>query len=233
MRDTSNSPSRKDVLEILSVVPYFRDLDDDVLKSVARAAIRREYDQDQLVILEGVPSSGLYIVQSGWLKVVKIAIDGREQILQFLGPGEAFNAVGVFTQTPSPATVIALETTTAWVVLRERMLRLLEEYPQLAQQVIEDMAGRVTHLISLVEDLSLRTVEGRLARRLLDQAVGDTIQRQRWATQAEMASRMGTVPDVLNRVLRQLADEGLIRVDRKRIEILDRPGLEDKAMVDI
>lgn len=233
MRDTSNSPSRKDVLEILSVVPYFKDLDDDVLKSVARAAIRREYDQDQLVILEGVPSSGLYIVQSGWLKVVKIAIDGREQILQFLGPGEAFNAVGVFTQTPSPATVIALETTTAWVVLRERMLRLLEEYPQLAQQVIEDMAGRVTHLISLVEDLSLRTVEGRLARRLLDQAVGDTIQRQRWATQAEMASRMGTVPDVLNRVLRQLADEGLIRVDRKRIEILDRPGLEDKAMVDI
>ncbi|HEX6305256.1 MAG TPA: Crp/Fnr family transcriptional regulator [Anaerolineales bacterium] len=228
-----NNPPGKKAVEILSGVSYFKGLADSTLKSIAQAAIKRVYNADQLVILEGGPSSGLYIVEAGWLKVVKIAIDGREQILQFLGPGEAFNAVGVFTDRPSPATVIALETTTVWIVLRERMLRLLDEHSDLAHLVIEDMAGRVTHLISLVEDLSLRTVEARLARQLLDQSEGNEIRRKRWATQAEMAARIGTVPDVLNRALRQLAEQGLIRVDRKRIEILDRVGLEEKARVDI
>ena len=56
------------------------------------------------------------------------------------------------------------------------------------------------------------------------------MQRRRWSTQAEMAARLGTVPDVLNRALRSLADEGLIQIQRQQIRILDREGLERKAM---
>jgi len=81
-----------------------------------------------------------------------------------------------------------------------------------------------------VEDLSLRTVEARLARFLLEQATGGVLRRQRWATQAEMAARLGTVPDELNRALRSLAEEGLIQVKRHQIQILDRQGLEAKVM---
>jgi len=80
-----------------------------------------------------------------------------------------------------------------------------------------------------VENLSLRSVESRLAVFLLGQAKTDTIHRRKWATQAEMAAHLGTVPDVLNRALRKLAEEGLIEVARHQIHILNRDGLASVA----
>jgi CRP-like cAMP-binding protein len=115
------------------------------------------------------------------------------------------------------------------MVRREVLLKLMEEHPSLARQVIQELAGKVQYLIRLVEDLSLRSVEARLARLLLEQAEGASVQRRRWATQAEMASRLGTVPDVVNRALRKLADGGMIRVERHQIQILDKVGLKTVA----
>lgn len=216
-------------IEFISRVPYFKDLEDRVLQTIAHSTICREYDAGQLVILEGEPAKGLYIIQDGWLKVSKIAFSGREQTLQFLGPGDPFNIISVLAGEPNPATVTALEPSMVWVVHRDAILRVLNANPSLSTRVIQDLAGRILHLISLVEDLSLRTVEARLARLLLDQSSKERVQRRKWATQEEMAARLGTVSDVVSRVLRKLAEEGLIRVERNQIHILDRPGLEDKA----
>lgn len=214
---------------ILKAVSYFAELDDSALASVERAAIRRAYDPEQVILIEGEPCSGLYIVESGWLKAVKIGLEGREQVLQTLGPGDVFNAISVFTDAPNQATVAALEASVVWMVQRETLLKLLDEQPVLARQVVKDFAGRVMHLVRMVEDLALRSVEARLARLLLEQADGEAVQRRRWATQAEMSSRLGTVPDVLNRALRKLAEKEMIRVERHQIQILDKEGLKTIA----
>lgn len=218
--------------DTFSSVPYFADLDADALRSIAGTVIRRNYKPDQVVFLEGEPCAGLYLVEDGWLKAVKVSAEGREQVLRFIGPGEAFNEIGVFADTHNPATVVALEPATIWMIRRESMLRLLEEQPGVARSVIQNLARRVFHLVSLVEDLSLRTVEARLARHLLERAEASAVQRERWATQAEMAARLGTVLDVLNRALHGLADDGLIEIERHQIQILDREGLREKAMLE-
>jgi CRP/FNR family transcriptional regulator len=166
------------------------------------------------------------------LKAVKISAQGREQVLRFIGPGEAFNEIGVFAGTRNPATVIALEPATVRVIHCDVMRSLLADYPDISSAAIQNLARRVYHLVSLVEDLSLRTVEARLARNLLEQSEASTVRRERWATQAEMASRLGTVLDVLNRALHSLANEGLIEVERHRIRILDREGLKKRAMLE-
>jgi CRP-like cAMP-binding protein len=225
----SNDGFSEKAKSILKTVSYFSELDDSALASVERAAIRRAYDPEQVILIEGEPCSGLYIVESGWLKAVKIGLEGREQVLQTLGPGEVFNAISVFTDVPNQATVAALEASVVWMVQRETLLRLLDEQPVLARQVVKDFAGRVMHLIHMVEDLALRSVEARLARLLLEQADGESVQRRRWATQAEMSSRLGTVPDVLNRALRKLAEKEMIRVERHQIQILDKEGLKTIA----
>ena len=95
-----------------------------------------------------------------------------------------------------------------------------------------NMADRIAYLADLVADLSLHTVEVRLARLLLDAAPDGMLVHQSWLTQSELAARLGTVPDVLSRALRTLADAGLIRVERKQITILDRRGLAARAIVD-
>ena len=215
--------------DLLKAVSYFSRLDHAALKLLAQSAVRRAYDAGQVILIEGEPCAGLYVVESGWLKAVKIGLDGREQVLQTLRDGEAFNALSVFTDAPNQATVSALEDSVVWLIQREVLLNLMDQHPALTRQVVTDLAGRVMHLIRMVEDLSLRSVEARLARLLLEQAEGGSVQRRRWATQAEMASRLGTVPDVVNRALRKLSDGGLIHVERHQIQILDKEGLKTVA----
>jgi CRP/FNR family transcriptional regulator len=218
---TDNHP----VAQILSAVPYLAELDAATLASIGRAAVRQKHDAGAMVFLEGEPCAGLCIVERGWLKAVKISPAGREQVLRVVGPGEVCNEISVFAGTPNPATVMAL----VWTIRREAILGLMDDSPSLARTITQNLAGRVLNLLTLVEDLSLRTVEERLARLLLQRADEGTLHRRRWATQTEMAARIGTVPDVLNRALRDLVKEGLIRVERHQIQILDPQGLEAKA----
>lgn len=224
-----DQPNFTRLTEQLRASPFFQGLDDRVLTDLARAAVWREHAAGEVVFLEGEAAPGLYYLQTGWLKAVKTSPEGREQVLRFIGPGETFNEIGAFASLPNPATAIALEAAGVWLLHRESVIRLLRQRPDLAQRVIENMAGRVVDLVNLVADLSLRPVTGRLARLLLDSATGDVLHRPRWYTQAELAARLGTVPDVVQRAMRGLEAEGAIAVERHLIRILDRTGLEKLA----
>ena len=224
--------SNNEAFRVLRAIPYLVDIDSALIEAIASKLLRQEYDAGQVVFLEGEQNVSLYIVQQGWLKAVKISPDGREQVLHFIGPGEVFNVIGVFVETVNPAPVIALESSVVWVIQRATILCILDEHPTLSRVIIQRLAERIQQLITMVEDLSLRTIEARLARYLLDQPSDERIQRHRWATQAEIANRLGTVPDVLNRALRNLVRENLIQVERHQIQILDYPGLEARAKLD-
>jgi CRP/FNR family transcriptional regulator len=222
----------REIKDALSTIPYLENLDPALIETLAHQTKRQQYEAGQVVFLEGEQDVALYIVQSGWLKAVKLSPDGREQILHFIGPGEAFNAIGVLVQATNPATIIALEPAILWVIQQKVILKLIDEHPELGRVIIQRLAERIQQLIQMVEDFSLRTIESRLARYLIDQSRAEQFQRPRWATQAEMASHLGTVPDVLNRALRSLVKDNLIQVERHQIQILDYAGLAEKAGLD-
>ena len=184
-----------------------------------------------MVFLEGEQSSGLYSIHAGWVKLIKLSSEGREQVLRYFGPGEVFSEMGAFLSRPNPATALALEHTELWQIHRSVLQPALSHHPSVLLQVMANMADRIAFLAELVADLSLYPVEVRLARLLLDESTAGAFDRRSWLTQAELAARMGTVPDVLGRALRDLADAGLIQVDRRRIAILDRAGLVKRALL--
>ena len=215
----------EDFLVKLQTTALLRGLDAASLTQLAQRAIRRDYAPGAVIFLEGDAAPAFYYVDSGWVKIVKMSPEGREQILYVWGPGEIFGGVGVFVNRPAPATAIALEATTLWVLPSDTIRRMFTTDPTLALPVLDFMASRISELVELVADLSLHTVTARLARLLLEQAQDDLIHRHSWATQAEMAARLGTVPDVLSRALRTLIEAGLIQVQRHQIQILDRQGL--------
>lgn len=219
-------------LELLRSISYLSGLDEATLKALARVAVRRRYDAGQMIFVEGEPCAGLFIVERGRVKIFKLSPGGREQILHIFGAGEGFNDVAVLDGGPNPVNVMALEPTSVLVIDRPSMVDLLERYPALSRAVIENLASRARHLVSLVEDLSLRTVVGRLAKLLLEQASGE-VDLERFPqglTHAQMAARLGTVREVITRSLHKLEDEGIIKIERHRIAILDREALEDKAI---
>ena len=213
----------------LSVNPFFAGLNAEILDILVQGAVWREYAAGEVVVLEGEAADGFYYIQSGWLKVGKVSPNGREQVLSFIEPANTFYEVGAFSDLPNPATAVALEKAGVWLIKRERVMQLVRERPFFAEFILSKMAGRLLHLVSLVTDLSLRPVTGRLARLLLESAEGDILQRPRWYTQAELAARLGTVPDVIQRALRELEQEGLIEVTRQTIRILDRASLTAKV----
>ena len=220
------------LLELLRSISYFSGLDEATLNALARVAVRRRYDAGQMIFVEGEPCAGLFIVERGRVKIFKLSPGGREQILHIFGAGEGFNDVAVLDGGPNPVNVMALEPTSVLVIDCPSMVDLLERYPALSRAVIENLASRARHLVSLVEDLSLRTVVGRLAKLLLEQASGE-VDLERFPqglTHAQMAARLGTVREVITRSLHKLEDEGIIKIERHRITILDREALEDKAI---
>ena len=199
------------------------------LEQLVQEAVWREYEAGEIIFLEGEQATGLYYLHSGWVKAVKSSPSGREQVLRFLEPGDTFNEIVVFANQPNPVTAIALEPAGIWLLPRRTFTRSLRENPDFAQHAIAKMAERVLHLVALVADLSLRPVTGRLARLLLKDAVDGILTRPRWFTQTELAARLGTVPDVIQRALRQLENDGLIQVDRQQIRILDASALAEIA----
>lgn len=215
----------------LKTFEFLHGLDDDALRQLADSALWKVFPPDAVVFWEGDVESNLYFLQYGSLKVLKSSPDGREQVLRFIAAGEIFNEIGALAKKPNPATAVALEESGIWLIPRQALNTIVLAHPQIALQIIENMADKIIGLVTLAADLSLKTVEARFAQLLLDQAEGNIIERRRWTNQAELAARLGTVPDVLSRVVRELTKAGLIEMDKRQIRILDRAGLEARAMI--
>ena len=213
------------VVEALRRISLFADLSGDALARMARVVHTRTCTPGETVIFEGDPYQAVYFIAAGQVRVYRLSLAGREQVLARLGPGQAFNTVAPFRPgNTNHATVEALSPLTLYVISGDDFRRLLKECPDLALVILQNFAARLDHLTNLVEDLALRTVRGRLARFLLENAGVDTA-TGRW-TQGEIAAYLGTVRDMVGRTLRAFTDAGLVRMDRQRIVLLDREGLE-------
>src|SRR5581483_9555162 len=165
-------------------------------------------------MLENDPCPGLYLVESGRVKVFRTSTDGREQVLMIVGPGGAFNDVPVFDGGPNAAAAAALERCSVYLIPSEHVLGALKAHPDAALAVAREFAGQLRALASLVEDLSFRHVTSRVAKLLLEYAEqpGKPSVPAR-LTQQEIASMVGSVREVVGRSLAALEREGAIRLD--------------------
>ncbi len=215
-------------VQSLRRIPIWAGLSIDALERVAAVAYPCAHEPGEVIIFEGDPCEAAYFIAEGHVRVYRLSREGREQVLARLGPEQSFNTVPPFQpHGVNHATVEALTAVRLLAIDGADFRRLVEERGDLALAVLRDFADRLDHLTDLVEDLSLRTVRGRMVRFLLKRAEAGEVTR-RW-TQEEMAAYLGTVRDMVGRTLRALAKDGLIRVDRQRILLLDREGLEDEA----
>ena len=217
------------LLKRLHTFEFLRGLDEGALAQIAKSAAWKVYPPDAVIFWEGDVESNLYFLQYGSLKVLKSSPDGREQVLRFINAGQVFNEIGALAKKPTPATAVALEESGIWLIPRRALDKVVTEHPKIALQIIENMADKIVGLVTLAADLSLKTVEARFAKLILDSAEDDAIERRRWTNQTELAARLGTVPDVLSRVIRELTKAGLIEMDRQSIRIIDRPALSARA----
>jgi CRP-like cAMP-binding protein len=218
---------------VLAQIRHFEGFPLEIQKAINAAAVPRHFEAGQVIYVEGEPAEFVYILERGWVKATRMSREGREQAMLFLRPVEIFGKIALFTGTTYPGTTTALEDVDTWVLPSVTLLMLVKRYPDLALAVIRRLGERVLHYIELVEDLSLRSVEARLANTLLQHAVESNrrliVPRRGWTTFDEMAVRLGTVRDVLSRALKTLEAEGLLKVEKQEIILLDAKGLAERG----
>jgi CRP/FNR family transcriptional regulator len=215
------------VKSLLQSVPYFQDLDERALEKVAQEVIIRRYRAGEIIFLEDDPDAGLHLVAEGLCKVYRLSEGGREQVLATLGPGDSCNEVPVVDGGPNPANLAAIEDSTVWIVSGASLTCLRQQYPNLNDIIIKNLAMRCRQLVQRIHNLSFLPVTGRLAAFLLQQSGRNSeLSRHRW-TQDEIAAHLGTVREMVGRAFKELQQAELIAIDRHRIEILDAEGLKE------
>ena len=214
--------------DFLQGIPYFESLSTAELESAGKLMIERRFEKGEMLILEDENVESLFFVVSGVLKTFKTSVEGKEQILTILRPGDSFNDVPVFAGEPSPVSIQTLSPAVLYELRKESMAEIIRKNPKIALNVITVLAGQVRRLMSLVEDLSFRNVVGRVAKILLEN-VGDGARSPQKLTQQEMAAMAGTVREVVGRSLKAMEDSGIIKLDRHRIVINNKEALKEMA----
>ncbi|MGQ9500794.1 MAG: Crp/Fnr family transcriptional regulator [Anaerolineae bacterium] len=215
-----------DKVALLQQVPYLSVLDGNTLHTIARSTRTCQYPAGTVILLEGDPCPGLWIVESGRVKASLLSPSGREHILALYGPGEVINEPSTFDSSASVVTLQTLAETCLVVISCAAFQKLLNEHPEVTREALKQLAGRCRQLIATIADLSLRTVTARLAGLLLDLAVQPY---DATMTRGQMAARLGTVREVVSRSLRDLERLGLIRTERDRIILLKPKELAQLA----
>lgn len=207
--------------ELLRRVPYFSGLDEDVLRAMEGMAVERTFDKGELLFMEGGDCPGLYVTESGLVRIFKTSPEGKEQVLMVARPGDSFNEVPVFDGGSNPANAEAMERTTVYILPKHDLVDMVRHRPDMALRLVKVFATRLRHLTLLVEDLSFRHVTSRLARILLDVAeTQDKGGLPRRLTQQQMASMIGTAREMVGRSLKTLEQAGVIKIEGRRITVL-------------
>lgn len=218
--------SQAEKLDVLRINPYFNALDERVLGDLAQSTSLRRYEPDEIVCWQGEICEGLFILEEGSVKLFKLSPRGRELIIRVLQAGDSFNEVPVFDRGQNPVNVAALEECHIWLVEVGAIRRCLEENPQMAGVVIQNLTEHLRTLIRIVEDLSFYQVTNRLAR-LIGRMTPEQLDER--ITQDQLAAQLGTVREVAARSLRELERSGAIRVARRKIQVVDAAILNPLA----
>ena len=219
-------------LDIISAIPLFDGLPRDQLEALKNIAVSKHFNKGHIIFSEGDAADGFYVVVEGVVKIFKLSVEGKEHILHIFEAGEPFGEVPVFAGVHFPAHAQAIAETRLLYFPRDAFLNLIEQIPSLALNMLATLSARLRQFTVKIEHLSLKEVPGRLAAYLLDlsdETEGDSPVDLNVSKQ-QIASLLGTIPETLSRMLGRMTKQGLIHVDGRRIEILDRQGLEELAM---
>lgn len=220
-------------IEQLKKVPIFSGLSDADLKLISDLMQVKSFPKGSILFFEGDPGEALHVIRKGRVKISKSSADGREQILHILKDGDVFAEVVLFDQGPYPATAEAVEDTTVSLLYNSDMERLLYSHPVLAVKLLRLMSKRLRQSQILIRDLALHDAYGRMASLLLrfafreGQKTSEGIVLDLALTRQDMANMIGTSRETVARILSRFQKDGLLKLDRQKIIILDEKKLRE------
>jgi CRP-like cAMP-binding protein len=208
----------------------FTGLPSEDLDLISSFVIPKELAKGEYLFHEGSASEGFYVVQRGAVNVHRVSANGKEQVISVFRTGQSFAEAALASPGGYPADARAIEDSTILLVPKADILGLLRNRPELALRMLGSMSQHLRVIVGLLDDLTLKDVETRLANWLLKRCPrplpAGAVEIQLDQTKRVLAAEIGTVSETLSRTFADFREKKLIRVAGKAITILDPQRLE-------
>jgi CRP/FNR family transcriptional regulator len=226
-------------IDLLQQLPLFASFGSDALTRLASRCVARTFAAGHVLFTTGEPCRGLYVVESGRVRIYRTSPSGREQVLHTEGPGRPVAELPLFDGGDYPASAVTEVESRLVFLPRADFEALYRENPDVAQAVIRTLGKRLRHLVHVTETLAFRDVAARLASFLAEYAAHHGTATKRGTeitldrTREELSFDLGTARESVSRALKQLASKGIIEPlsskrilipDVARLKTLGRPG---------
>jgi CRP/FNR family transcriptional regulator, cyclic AMP receptor protein len=214
-------------VSVLKYIPLFSELSEKDLKEIIKLAVRQVYKKDNMILIEEEIGSTMFIILEGRVKISRISEEGREVILSILSEGDFFGEMSILDGQNRSANVVTLDDSKIMVIRREDFLQMLHDYPQIAINLLKELAHRLRRSDSQIKSLSLQNATGKVASTLLRIADDSgkihmgQVEIPRLPPQQDLANMAGTSRETISRVIKALTKEGYLKKEGSRLIILD------------
>ena len=191
--------------------------------AIASFIISKHLDKGQYLFREGDRSEGFYVVQKGAINVHRVSAAGKEQVIHLFRPIESFAKATLATESGYPADARAIEPTTVLLIPKKDFVDLLRRRPELSLRMLGSMSQHLRVIVGLLDDLTLKDMETRLANWLLKRCpgrIGDhAVEVKLDRTKRVLAAEMGTTSETLSRTLAKFRDQKFLQVKGNTITL--------------
>nr|WP_243742305.1 Crp/Fnr family transcriptional regulator [Actinorugispora endophytica] len=221
--------------EVLSRAPLFEALDEDGAAALRASITEVRLGRGQTLFSEGEEGDRLYVILSGKVKLTRTAVDGRENLLSVLGPGEMFGELSLFDPGPRTASAVAVTDTVLAGLGHDDLRPFIAQQPEVAVHLLKSLATRLRRTNDVMADLVFTDVPGRVAKALLDLAERfgkegeDGLHVHHDLTQEELAQLVGASRETVNKALAEFALRGWLRIEAKAVVLLDIERMRRRA----
>ena len=214
-------------IELLQSVSIFWDLNENDLGHIADKMVAKHFENGNYIFLEDSEGEQCFFVLEGSVKVTRLSKDGREVILAMLNEGDFFGEMSLLDGESRSANVIALEKTKVLTLDRNDFIAVVNDYPQIAVQLLKELARRLRKSDRQIASLSLSDAEKRIALCIIrfadEQGViqNGKVSIPKTPIQQDIANMAGTSRETVSRALGLLEEEDLIERNGRELIILD------------
>lgn len=213
-------------MEIKDIFPIWDRLSDEQKQLIEETSARKTVEAGKLIGCIANKCIGLIIVETGQLRAFVVGETGREVTICRLFDKDIYllSASCVLSGIQFEVSLEAEKATTYWVIPPDVFQRLMEESTVVANYTNKLMASLLSEVMWLMDNVMFKSFDSRLASFLLDEAANEQSNTLD-ITHEKIANHLGSAREVVTRMLRYFQTEGMVRLSRGKIELIDIKGL--------
>jgi CRP-like cAMP-binding protein len=203
-----------------------RGLSEPQLERVAQRAMRLHLDEGQWLFRQGEPAERFFLVRKGRLRLFRLSPEGAEKIIEIAAPDQTFAEALMFLNVPRyPVCAAALSPAELVSFDAADFARMLRESVDTCFALLGSLSQRLRRLVGEIDDLTLHSATGRLARYLLSQTPEDRPDFALALRKGVLASRLSIQPETFSRIVKRLSEDGVLEIKGTHVTVLDREAL--------